>query len=611
MTDEPLVSVAGLEVELEDGTSIVDEIDLAVHRGEIVGLVGESGSGKTTLALALLGFAKRGVRIARGRVCVGGRELTELNDKELRHLRGRVVSYVPQEPSTWLDPSYRIGAQVAEVVQSHTSRAGGGDLVERAFDRVGLPVRRDFLRRFPHQVSGGQLQRVAIALAIACEPQLVVLDEPTTGLDVVTQARFLREMHRLRDEAGATLVYVTHDLAVVSQLADRIAVMYAGRIVEEGLARDVLAAPKHPYTRGLVSSVPDHVAPRRLRGLPGVAVGPDERPRGCAFAPRCPQRVTRCEVSMPPLECVTSAPAQGPGHRVRCYEWRRTPAVDRSPSLAGRGRSAAAAALLEVQRLRTIYRGRRESVVAARDVSFAVEPGECVALVGESGSGKTTVARCIVGLQEPDDGAVLLDGRRLAPKAGGRSREDRRRIQIIFQNPADSLNPRHRVREAVARPAQVLRGLASEKAYAEVAHLLDQVRLSAAVATRFPSQLSGGERQRVALARALAATPDLLVCDEITSALDVSVQAAVLDLLSSLRNELGLAMLFISHDLAVTSSVADRVIVLQRGEIKEQGAVANVLQRPADDYTRSLLAAAPRLVWADGELGRPPSLEAS
>jgi peptide/nickel transport system ATP-binding protein len=414
------------------------------------------------------------------------------------------------------------------------------------------------------------------------------MDEPTTGLDVVTQARILEEVDRLRRESGLGVVYVSHDLAVVASIADRIAVMYAGRIVENGPAAELLARPRHPYTRGLIASIPDHVAPRRLSGIPGVAVGVGERPPGCAFAPRCAQRVERCAEEPPPLEVAA------PRHDVRCFEWRETPPVSLEPVLAVRTESEAATPLLQVEGLAAVHGSRHETVVAAADVSFTVAAGECLALVGESGSGKTTIARCVAGLHEPSAGRILFAGEPLASRAKRRSREARRRIQIVFQNPTDSLNPRRRVADEIARPARVLRGLSRAEARDEVAGLLERVRLPAGMATRFPAELSGGELQRVAMARALAARPDLVVCDEITSALDVSVQAAVLDLLSELRDELGLAVLFISHDLGVVASVADRVLVLDRGAVCEQGRVQQVLTAPEQDYTKRLLAAAPR-----------------
>jgi peptide/nickel transport system ATP-binding protein len=581
------LAVDGLRVELTSGEAVIEDVSLAVAPGEILGLVGESGSGKTTTALALLGYARPGVRIVEGAIGIVGEHVDVRRESRARQLRGRLVSYVPQDPGASLNPALRIGRAIRDMLDEHAADREVGS-VESALAAVHLPATAEFVGRYPHQLSGGQQQRVMIALALVCEPPLVVLDEPTTGLDVVTQARVLEEVVRLRSERGLAMVYVSHDLAVVAQVADRIAVMYAGRIVEEGPAATVLSEPRHPYTRGLIASIPDHVTPRRLRGMPGIAAGVGEHPAGCAFAPRCPQKVDRCEAEQPPLEEI------GDARSVRCFEWRRTPVLELAERASPRP-IGTAKPLLAVEGLRAEHGGRFATVVAADDVSFEVAAGECVALVGESGSGKTTIARCIAGLHPPAAGRILLDGEVLAGMAKGRERDQRRRIQIVFQNPYDSLNPRHRVSDAVARPARVLRELSQEQAMREVAALLERVRLPARVARRFPGELSGGERQRVAIARALAAHPDLLVCDELTSALDVSVQAAVLEVLAELRADLGLSLLFISHDLGVVASVADRVLVLDRGVICEQGPVEQLLQSPEHPYTRQLIEAAPRL----------------
>jgi peptide/nickel transport system ATP-binding protein len=583
-----LLRVEGLRVVLDSGAPIVEDVSLELRAGEVLGLVGESGSGKTTTALALLGFARPGARIADGAVEVGGEPLTGRGEAAVRALRGRLVSYVAQDPGLALNPALRVEGLVGDMVKEH-GKAQGGGAVARALAAVHLPTDRDFARRYPHQLSGGQQQRVAIASALVCEPRLVVLDEPTTGLDVVTQARILEEIDRLRRERGVAVVYVSHDLAVVGSIADRIAVMYAGRVVEEGPAAALLAHPRHPYTRGLLGSVPDPGQPRRLESIPGVAVGVGERPEGCAFAPRCLQRSgDRALRELPPLEDV------GKGHRVRCFEWARTPALTLQEPAAPPSPEAERPLLL-VEGLRAEHRGRHDSVVAVQDVSFSVATRECLAIVGESGSGKTTIARCIVGLHPPAAGGVILDGAPLAPRAAGRPREARRRIQIVFQNPNDSLNPRHRAGDAIARPARVLRGLSAREAEVETTRLLERVRLPARVAERFPGELSGGERQRVAIARALAAKPDLVVCDEITSALDVSVQAAVLELLAELRAELRLALLFITHDLGVVASVGDRVLVLEDGLICDDGPVPALLRNPEHEYTRRLVESAPRL----------------
>jgi peptide/nickel transport system ATP-binding protein len=589
-SDSPAaVRVDGLRVELQNGQPIVEDVSLEVRAGEVLGLVGESGSGKTTTALALLGYARPGSRIASGTVEVAGHLLTGRGEKALRALRGRVVSFVPQNPATSLNPALRVGDALADMLRSHAPERERSESVLAALGRVELPAERIFARRYPHQLSGGQQQRVTIASALICEPAAVIMDEPTTGLDVVTQARILEEVDLLRTQSRLGVVYVTHDLAVVASIADRIAVMYAGRVVESGPAAEILTQPRHPYTHGLISSIPDHVTPRRLRGIPGVAVGVGERPAGCAFVRRCPQRTSRCELEAPPLTDVA------PRHDVRCFEWRSTASLEAPVPLADRSHGGTATPLIRVEQLYASYGSRHETVAAATDITFRLARGECLALVGESGSGKTTIARCIAGLHQPSAGRILLDDQPLAQKAKARTLAARRRIQIVFQNPADSLNPRHRINDEITRPARILRGLTRDEARREATELLERVRLSARFAERFPGELSGGELQRVAIARALAAHPDVLICDEITSALDVSVQAAVLDLLTELRHDLGLALLFISHDLGVVASIADRVLVLDHGVMCEEGLTEQILARPKQVYTRMLLEAAPRI----------------
>ncbi|MDX6532355.1 MAG: peptide/nickel transport system ATP-binding protein ddpF [Gaiellales bacterium] len=588
-----LLKVDGLRVALPTGAAIVDGVSLELGPGELLGVVGESGSGKTTVALALLGYTKPGVAIVGGEVILDGHELTRMSDRELRGLRGSLISYVPQDPGTALNPSMRAGDQLAEVRRVH--RLGrGSSTIDELLHRMKLPSTPDFKRRYPHQLSGGQQQRLAIAVAIACDPKVVVLDEPTTGLDVVTQAHILKEVARLCSERSVTLVYVSHDLAAVASIATRIAVMYAGMIVEEGPRAQVLSAPRHPYTAGLIGTVPDHVVPRRLTGIPGVGVDAAERPPGCAFEPRCALRIEACSRAVPDLLVLAS------GHRVRCIRWTDTlpPVIERRVDIVP---DEAPARLLEVSELHAGHRSRVGHIVAAAGVSFGVDRGECVALVGESGSGKTTIARCVVGLHAPSSGTVALDDKPLAALASARAHAERRDIQIVFQNPYDSLNPRRTVADAVSWSARSLRGLSARQARADVGALLEQVRLPARVADRYPGELSGGERQRVAIARALAAGPKLLVCDEVTAALDVSVQAAVLDLLAVLRRELGLAVLFITHDLGVVASIADRLLVLENGLVCEEGSVASVLSAPAQPYTQKLVASAPSLVGAGSE----------
>jgi peptide/nickel transport system ATP-binding protein len=586
---DPAVRVEELSLSLTSGEPVVDGVSFTVGPGEILGLIGESGSGKTTTALALLGYTRSGIEISGGTIEVAGETILGRDARAVRSLRGRVVSYVPQDPGGSLNPALRVGDAILDVLRAHRSGSVPRESVRTALERVELGADARFAHRYPHQLSGGQQQRVTIAMASACQPPVAVLDEPTTGLDVLTQDKILRELRRLRDQEGMAMVYVSHDLAVVAGMADRIVVMYAGRVVESGRASDVIERPRHPYTRALVSAIPDFHRPRSLRGIPGVCVGVGEWPAGCAFADRCEHRQDRCDQALPALE------ESSPGHLTRCVRWRELNLEGMSSSGFSPPRAIETAPLLVVSGLEAEYRHGRSRRTAVENVSFAIAPGECVALVGESGSGKTTVGRCIAGLHVPAAGSIVFDGAELAGAARSRPLEPRRRIQIVFQNPFESLNPRHRVGSSIERPLRVLRRLSRADAEREVGALLERVRLPRRLADRFPAELSGGERQRVAIARALAAKPDLLVCDEVTSALDVSVQAAVLELLQELQRELRLSMLFITHNLGVVACIADSVLVMDRGSLCETGSVAEVLTMPSNDYTRRLLSAAPSL----------------
>src|SRR6478736_128231 len=479
----PVVQVEGLSLALTTGDPVVEDVSFSVGAGQILGLVGESGSGKTTTALALLGYMRRGVELRGGSVSISGQPILGQGVSNLRNLRGKVVSYVPQDPGGALNPSLRVGDAVMDVLRAHRAVAASLDSVKAALERVELGADPRLPRRYPHQLSGGQQQRVTIAMACVCDP------------------------------------------AVVAKMADRIVVMYAGRVVESGPADEVIERPRHPYTRALVSAIPDFRRPRALRGIPGVSVGVGEWPGGCAFVPRCRHAIDRCGEALPELSAAT------PDHAVRCIRWQELANEGAEP---GDGRAAATAAetqdeaLLQVDHLEVEYRNGRRRNTVVHDVSFEIESGRCVALVGESGSGKTTIGRCLAGLHPPSGGRILFDGSELEAFARDRPLAARRRIQIVFQNPFESLNPRHKVSSSIERPLRVLRGLSQSEARTEVGELLDRAKLPRRVGDRFPIELSGGERQRVAIARALAAKPDLLICDEVTSALDVSVQAAVL-----------------------------------------------------------------------------------
>lgn len=575
-----------LRVETTSGVPIVEDVSISLRAGEIYGFVGESGSGKTTAALAMLGFTQPGVQVTSGEVLVDG-VLTPIDSTHPVSNDNPVGTYVPQNPGTALNPSMRIGTQIRDVAVANGVPGFSDDAILEALGSVGLPPERVFARRYPHQLSGGQQQRVSTAAAIAPQSRVVVLDEPTTGLDVITQARVLSVLRRLARERNVAMLYVTHDLGVVAQIADRIAVMYAGRIVEQGSAVAVLKTPRHPYTRGLLAAVPDHALDAEPIALPGGPVAIGERPDGCPFSPRCEHALNACEVERPAEVEISHM------HTARCIhtDLLTDPQVTRRPR-PPRRTNVQDDFVLSAEHVAAGYgpRGFRTSV--ASDVSFSLRRGGCLALVGESGSGKSTLARCVAGLHDLDEGVLRLHDDEL-PSPRARTKKQRREIQIVFQNPMDALNPRRSVGATLGRVVKFYGTQGPDGADAEVSALLEMVRLPKALARRYPRELSGGEAQRVGLARALAARPDVLICDEVTSALDVSSQAAVLHLLKKLQLELGLSLLFITHDIGVVAAIADEMAVLQKGRIVEIGSTETVLGSPKDQHTQDLLAAAP------------------
>jgi len=621
VSDASGVSVAGLRVAVvESEIEIVSDVSLEVPASATLGLVGESGCGKTTVAMALLGFARPGTSITAGSVQVGGRDILSLAEPDLRRTRGRVISYVPQNPARALSPGMTVGDQLEEMLDPDASATERKAALRSAWEGAQLPFNPEMLARYPHQLSGGQQQRVAIAMALVCEPKVIVMDEPTTGLDVLTQDRLIDVIIGLREQRTVSIVYVSHDLGVVRNLVDAVAVMYGGRVVETGPVDDIFRDPAHPYTRRLLEAVPRvGTDTRELRGIPGSAVEPWNRPTGCPFAPRCDIRIERCELEMPPSE-----PARGSAARqVSCWRAGEEFAGSRdhaSAAVAVQPSVARSRAVLEVSHLVAAYRGRRlgvgkgrEPSIAVRGISFSLSVGECLAVVGESGSGKTTLGRCLAGLHRPLSGELRFDAQPLGALAQDRPADVRRRIQLVFQDPDSSLNPHMSIGRIVRRPLRQFFHHSRGDETARVNELLEQVHLPKSVAHRMPRELSGGEKQRVAIARALAADPELLICDEITSALDVAVQASILELLKELREERALALLFISHDLAVVRSISDRVLVLRSGEIVELAARESLFHSPDAPYSKELLAAVPDLrpgdypVW-DGSGDTSPAV---
>jgi peptide/nickel transport system ATP-binding protein len=566
-------------------TQVLRDVSIDVAPGEMFGIVGESGCGKTTLGYLLGGHLQAGGRVLDGRIEVDGVDVLSLSGAGLSRWRASSVAFVHQEASSSLDPTMRVGRQLEEVLraQGHSRRTAGRETLD-LLRLVQLPDVPALARRYPHQLSGGQQQRVVIACALATSPRLLVLDEPTTGLDASVQREVLALLADLRARLTAAVVVISHDVDLIAQICDRVGVLYAGRVVEAGTAADVLRDPAHPYTAGLLDSVPKLGVPRavrRLRPIAGRLPTPGETTPGCAFAPRCPVADEQCTAAEPGLD-----ERAVPGRAVRCIRPYRAPRAVAVPEDAARqGETVAVKPLLEVRNLVRRY-GR---TVAVDHVDLAIGMGEIVGLVGESGSGKTTLARAIAGLAPDGDGQLLLDGEPLSPRLSRRHPDVRRRVQMVFQNPDTTLNPSHRIRHILDRAVRTLRGKQ------DVTELAERAQIETDLLDRRPGRLSGGQKQRVAIARSLAGDPSVIICDEPVSALDVSVQAGVLELLARERDHTGTSYLFVSHDLAVVDYLADRVAVMYRGQIVEQGTGTEVLRGPHHPYTQALVAASTRV----------------
>jgi peptide/nickel transport system ATP-binding protein len=554
--------------------------------------VGESGSGKTTVALALMGHTRRGLAIDGGKVVLDGHDILT-SGPELRELRGASVSYVAQDPTSALNPALKVGTQLREIFAAHPSARPPDGSVQERIANVLAEVRLDsldaVLESYPHQLSGGQQQRVMLAMAFACRPRLIILDEPTTGLDVTTQRHILDTIRNLCGRYRVGALYVSHDLAVVGDIASTIGVMYAGRLVEYGAVGDSFRAPGHPYTRGLLRAIPDPTRAHVLEGMEGQPPRPGSRPHGCFFAPRCPFCEAACREAFPlPV-------AVNPGHWARCRraeEVALLPPLGELPERDHAGKLQGTTPLLEVRGLDAQY-GEKPVL---HEVTLTVRPHRCLAVVGESGAGKTTFARCIIGLHSRWTGDIAFRGEPLSSDRRARGREQIRTMQYIFQNPYTSLNPRKTVGQLVEQPLRELLDMPGRERRERVVMALEEAALSAHYADRYPDQLSGGERQRVAIARALVVEPELLICDEVTSALDVSVQAAIVELLHRLQVTRGLTLVLITHNLALVRSIADDVVILRDGRVVEHG--DTVLDRPQSEYAVQLLADVPTLSLA-------------
>ncbi len=593
-------------------------VTFTINRGESYGLVGESGSGKSTVAYAAMRYLPGNGRITGGSIILDGTDILEIHGDDLRELRAKKASMVYQNPGTALNPTIRVGEQLIESfvtagVRKHEAK-------ERAFEmlrsvQISDPV--GVMNRYPHQLSGGMQQRVVIAMALASDPALLILDEPTTGLDATVEAEVLDLIRNLRAKYGTSILFISHNLGVIARMCDRVGVLYAGRMVEEGPAWELLSNPRHPYTVGLLRCIPRWGLSKELGALdtiPGFPPGIGATVKGCVFADRCALVQDICRAQEPGLDPV------GEAHASRCHFSDRAPTLPRAerdmqprPPVPATARVA-----LAIHNLRRTLSQQGRPFQALAGIDLEIAAGEVFGLVGESGSGKTTLARTVIGLGVPDAGGEIdLNGKPLAPRVGQRSRDEIRSIQIVFQNPDASLNRRHTVRRILGRALTKLTGIRGEKRARRIVELTESVRLDAGLLDALPRQLSGGLKQRVGIARAFAGEPHLVICDEPTSALDVSVQAAILNLLVRLQRDRNLSYIFISHDLGVVRYISDRIGVMYLGRLMEVGPADVVFSAPHHPYTEALLSAAPSIevreehrIRLEGEVpsaAKPPS----
>ena len=607
--EAPLIQLENLAVTFQTPRGsfrAVRSASLEIARGEVLGLVGESGCGKSTVAFAMMNYLP-GTAQVEGAVRFEGMDIADISDSDLRELRGNRIAMVYQDPITSLNPSMRVGPQIEEAIREHLDM--DSDAVQRRavelFDSVGLADPERIGSRYPHELSGGQQQRVVIAMALACDPHLLIMDEPTTGLDVTTEATILDLIVELKDRVNAGILFVSHNLGVIARVADRVAVMYAGEIVEEAPVRELFKNPRHPYTVGLLSCVPqppgDDGVELQLRSIPGTVFDAQNmQTDSCLFAPRCPLARDECHQASPPIAQVAD------GHAAKCFyhsevtddlwgELRER--LVKPPSNGG-------LPVLNAEDLRKFYGGGRRKYIlfgppvrqpvrALVDVDMEVESGRTLGIVGESGSGKSTAARAIVGLEARDRGTLELRGQTLEGDVGDRTEEQRSSMRMVFQNPTASLNPKLPIKHAITRALRKFAGVSRSESQQRAEQLMNAVGLDPLYLNRRPSELSGGQQQRVALASAFAANPDLVVADEAVSALDVSVQAQVLNLLEEHQRETGNSYVFITHDLGVVRYVSDDILVLYAGHVAEYGPSEAVLSAPSHPYTEALLSAAP------------------
>ncbi len=603
----PVLELQDLNVGFPTKRGLVHAVrhaSLRIENGETYGLVGESGCGKSTVALAVMGYLSPGAQTS-GTILFKDQDVTRMSRRQLRPLRGNRMAMVYQDPQASLNPSLTIERQLSEVIFAHepSTRAAARQRILEMLELVRMPDPAYILERYPHQLSGGMQQRVVIAMALLLRPDLVIMDEPTTGLDVTVEAGVLDILEDLRREFHMAILYISHNLGVIARICDRVGVMYAGELVEETSAQALFARPHHPYTLGLMRCVPRsgvRYTSEALYSIPGRVPALTDLPEGCAFAARCPLVVDACLDSHPPLETVTA------DHKARCFRWEtvieQPEAVVRTDQPASDESDQSLQKLLDVERLKVYFYepltmfgaiGPQREVKVVDDVSFDLDTQRTLGIVGESGCGKSTIARALAGLVPMTDGKVAFLGTDFSQPIDRRSGAKLRQLQMVFQNPDASLNPKHTVKTALIRPLRRFQVVPQEQEESRIIELLQAVNLDEGYLDRLPRELSGGEKQRVAIARAFAGEPELVVCDEPISSLDVSVQAAVINLLRRLQRERRVALIFIAHDLNMVRYVSDTVAVIYLGRVCEIGPTEAIFNPPMHPYTEALISAIP------------------
>ncbi len=578
------------------------DVSLDINKGETLGIAGESGSGKSTLALAVLQYLDSNGWIKNGEICYEGRSLFDLSKKELRSIRGGEIAHVPQNPEKSLNPGITVGEQIAESIQLHTEYSGDKvyEQVHEVLNEVNISDPEYNAKRYPHELSGGMQQRILLAMALSCNPDLLILDEPTTGLDVTTEAKILDLINDLKNKYNTTILLITHDLGVIAQIADTVGILYAGELMEYGKVEEIFTDPRNPYTKGLLDAIPKLNQREKLSPIEGSVPDLTTIDDGCIFQNRCPVATEECSSGNVEMETVNERTR----HTSRCLHWEDVPdRMETDYNTFEENKSYTAGdKLIRAQDVKKHFGkksffdrffGEEKPVKAVDGVSFSIRESETLALVGESGCGKSTLGSTLLDLLEVTDGTITYDGTDIASMNDTDMTEFRSETQMVFQNPHSSLNPQQTIYEAIDRPLKKFSDKNRAEREARVLELLEQVELSDDYADRYPHELSGGEQQRVAIARAFAAAPSFVVLDEPVSALDVSVQASIVNLLSSLRNEYGASYLFISHDLSVVNYISDKIAVMYLGRLVEFGSKEDVFEPPYHPYTRALFSSIP------------------